>query len=188
MALVAASAPAASAFAADPEAGGSPSILTGDIGNVFWTLLIFICVLVVLRKFAWNPILQALNAREKFIADSLASAQKDRQEAEQVLKDYSAKIDKAREDATEIVEEGRRDAEVVQKRIQAEARQEADAMLTRAKREIEIARDNAVKELYDQTVSLATSVAGKIVRRELTAGDHRGLLEESLAEMGRLRE
>lgn len=172
--------------AAGHGASEPPDILAGDLGNVFWTLLIFFTLLFVLRMTAWKPILRALDNREKFITDSLESAKREREEAERVLKEYTRKVEKAREEATAIVEEGRRDAEDVRKRIHTEAKQEADAMIDRAKKEIGLARDHAVKELYDQTVVLATAVAGKIVRKELGAGDHRALIDESLAEIGRL--
>jgi len=104
-----------------------------------------------------------------------------------LLADYTKKIDQARGDATAIVEEGRRDAEEVRKRIHAEAKGEADAMVARAKKEIEMARDDAVKQLYDRTVQLATNVAGKIVRKELSPGDHKRLLDESLAELSQVK-
>jgi len=167
------------------EAHAQPSLFAGDIGNFIWTLVIFLILLIVLGKFAWKPILKALQDREKFITDSLATAKKERDDAARMLAEYQAKIDHAREEATAIVEEGKRDAEAVRKRIHGEARGEADAMIARAKREIEIARDDALKALYDQSVMLATTMAGKIVRKQLNAGDHRQLIDESLAEMGR---
>src|SRR3990172_3198914 len=99
------------------EGGEGPSLFTGDLGNVFWSLVTFFAVLVVLGKFAWKPILGALQKREDFIRECLAQAKRDRDEAEKRLKEYSEKIVAARSEATPIVEEGRRDAEVVKRRI-----------------------------------------------------------------------
>lgn len=166
--------------------GGENGLFIGDLGNAIWTLVIFLLVLVVLGKFAWGPILKVLKSREEFIRESLSSAKQEREESERLLKEYTEKINKAREEATAIVEEGRRDAEEVRKRIHSEARSEAEAIATRAKKEIEIARDDAVKQLHDQTILLATSVAGKMIRRELSAADHQALLDESLSELERL--
>jgi F-type H+-transporting ATPase subunit b len=158
----------------------------GNFVNSVVTLIVFITVLVVLRKFAWGPILSGLQKREAFIRDSLAEAKKDRADAEKRLAEYTEQLNRAREEATAIVDEGRRDAEVVRQRIQSEARTEADAMIERAKREIGLARDAALKDLYDQTAEMATTVAGKVIRKQLSTEEHDRLLADSLDELGRL--
>jgi F-type H+-transporting ATPase subunit b len=172
------------ALAAD--GGDQVSLFSGDLGNAVWTLLIFLLVILVLGKFAWGPILQVLNNREKFIRDSLAEAKRGREEAKQTLADYTKKLEEAREEATAIVEEGRRDAEEVRKKILAEAKADSAAVTKRARREIEIARDDAVKQLHDHTILLATNIAGKIVRKELSPGDHGELVDQALTEMGEM--
>ncbi len=178
--------PASSALAsaeAGEAAGDKPSLMHWDFGAALWSIAVFVVLLTVLRKFAWKPILQGLSQREEFIRDSLASAKREREESERVLKEYTEKIHHAREEATAIVEEGRRDAEEVRKRIHGEAKKEADAMIARARREIEIARDDAVKQLHDQSVLLATEIAGRLIRRQLQPQDHQRLLDESLEEL-----
>lgn len=161
----------------------SPGIWEGGIGNSIITLIIFLGVVVLLGKFAWTPLLKVLRERETAIRTSLEDAKRERIAAEKLLADYKRQIDKAREEATAIVDEGRRDAEVVRKRIQDEARQEAGEMLDRAKREINLARDAAIKELYDRTVDLATEVASGIVKKSLSAEDHRHLVTDTLERM-----
>ncbi len=168
---------------ASGEGGAEPSLFAGDYGNAIWTLVIFVTVIFVLGKFAWGPILKGLQQREEFIRDSLTSAKTEREEARNLLNEYTDQLNKAREDASAIVDEGRRDAEEVKKRVAQEARVEADAIISRAKREIELARDSAVKELHSRTIELAASVAGKIVRRQLTPADHKDLLDEAIADM-----
>lgn len=165
---------------------GSPSLFAGDLGNLIWTLVIFVLVLVVLGKFAWGPILKVLQTREEFIRDSLTKAKEEREESHRALADYMAQIEKAKDEATAIVDEGRRDAEEMRKRIQAEAKAEAQAIAERAKRDIGLARDHAVKQLHDEVIVLAASVAGKMIRREVNAEEHKSLLDESLAELGRM--
>ena len=177
---------AGSALAAE-GGGDSPSLFTGDLGNVLWSLLTFVAVLVVLGKFAWKPILGALQKREDFIRESLHKAKHDRDEAEARLKEYMVKIEAARAEASAIVQEGRRDGEVLKQRIEEKAREEADAMIQRAKREIGIATDTAVKDLYSLTASLATDVASRIIRKELNAADHQRLVAEALDELGAVR-
>ncbi len=163
--------------------GGENNIFAGDIGNVLWTLLIFALVLVVLGKYAWGPMLDSLKAREDFIRESLETAKKDRDRAELRLKEYDDKLTEARAEATSIVEEGRRDAEVLRQRIDEEARSEAEKMIDRAKREIGIAKETAVKELYTLSGTLATDIATRIVGRELKAEDHERLIEQSISEL-----
>ncbi len=173
----------ASSSAFGSEGGEGPNLFTGDLGNVFWSLLTFAAVLVVLGKFAWRPILSALQKREDFIRDSLAHAKRDRDEAEKRLKEYTDKIVAARAEATAIVDEGRRDAEVLKRRIEDESKVEAKANLDRARREIQIATDTAVKELYLLSAKLATDVAAKIIRKELNPREHERLIEESINEL-----
>ena len=98
--------------------GGGENIFSGNLGNALWTLVIFGVTLFILGKYAWGPLLEGLQQREQFIHDSLAEAKRDRDEAEERLKEYAAKLDQARAEATGIVEEGRRDAEVVKARIE----------------------------------------------------------------------
>ena len=166
------------------EGGGEQSTLfTGDLGNIVWSLITFFVVLAVLGKFAWGPILSALQKREAFIRDSLAQAKRDREDAERQLKEYTEKLVAARAEATAIVDEGRRDAEVLKRKIEDDAKVEAQASLDRAKREIALATDTAVKELYTISAKLAMEVAGKIIRKELNAGEHERLISESIDEL-----
>ncbi|HEX3131713.1 MAG TPA: F0F1 ATP synthase subunit B [Thermoanaerobaculia bacterium] len=172
---------AAPALAQEAEHGGEASSpFAGDIGNALWTLVIFGIVVIVLGKFAWGPILNALQARETFIREALETAKRDRDEAELRLKEYEDRLAQARAEATAIVDEGRRDALVTKQRIEEEAQREADKRLERAKREIQIATETATKELYQLSTRLATEMAGKVIGRELNPQDHERLIAESL--------
>ncbi len=175
---------AAPVMASGDGAEGGSTLFTGDLGNILWTLVTFVIVLVLLGKFAWGPILGALQKREEFIRDSLEQAKKDREAAEARLKEYSDKLQTAREEASAIVEEGRRDALVVKEKIDADTKAEAEALIDRAKREISIATETAVKELYGLTAKIATDAAARIIRKELSPSDHERLIAESIAELG----
>lgn len=173
----------AAAFAEEGHGGGAANPFAGDVGNALWTMVIFVIVLVVLGKFAWGPILSALQKREDFIRESLENAKRDRDEAQRVLKEYSDKIISARAEATEIVDEGRRDADAVRHKIEEQAKSEAQAMLERAKREIGIARDTAVKEIYTHSAKLAVDMASRIMRKELNSKEHERMISESIDEI-----
>jgi F-type H+-transporting ATPase subunit b len=172
----------AAAFAAE-HGEESPNLFAGDLGNAVWTLVIFAVVVLVLGKFAWGPVLKALQARESFILESLEKAKREREEAEARLREYEERLAQARTEATAIVEEGRRDADVLKTKILEEARGEAEKERERTRREIRIATDTATKELYTLAARLATDMAGRIVRKELTPQDHDRLIAESIAEL-----
>ena len=167
-------------------AEGESNLFAGDIGNAVWTLVIFVLVIVVLGKFAWTPLLEALQKREDFIRDSLEEAKDDRLAAEAQLKEYEAKLATAQGEATEIIEEAKRDAETLRTRLEEKAREESENILDRARREIDIAKQSAVKELYSTSAQLATDIAGRVLQRELTPADHERLIQESIGELENL--
>lgn len=171
---------AAPAFAAEEKLGGP---FSGDIGNALWTVLTFVLVLVVLGRFAWGPLLKSLQARENFIREALDKADQDRREAEARLKEYHDKLAAARAEASAIVDEGRRDADVLKHKIEEDAKREADQLIERAKREIGIAQETATKELYTLSAKLATGIAAKILEREIGPQDHERLIAESIANL-----
>lgn len=180
-----------------PEGGGAghaaaehevSSPFAGALINSITTIVIFVLLLVVLGKFAWGPILTALQKREEFIQNSLDQAKKDRQEAEANLRALTERLNKARDEASSIVEAGRRDAEAVRRDVETQARTEADAMVDRAKREIGTARDAAVRDLYESAADMATEIATRIIRKEISGTDHQRMIQESLDELRKLQE
>lgn len=165
------------------EGSGAAQLFEGGIGNSIITLIIFSIVVAVLGRYAWPRLIRTLDERESQIRGTLEQARRERIEAEKLLAEYRRQIDQAREEATAIVEEGRRDATEVRRRIQEEARREAQEMINRAKREIQLARDAAIKELYDRSADLAVELASGIIARSLTVEDHRRLVSETLERM-----
>jgi len=162
---------------------GENNLFAGDVGNVLWTLVSFGLVMIVLGKFVWGPLTEMIQKREEFILDSLETAKSHRESAEARLEELESRLNDARAEATALVDEGRRDAEVVRQKIEADAKDEAEKMVERAKREIGIARETAVKELYELSGNIAASIAGRIVGRELDAKDHSRLISEALEQL-----
>jgi len=179
--LTAPAAIAAAAPAESPEAANN--VFAGDIGNALWTVVIFVLVLVVLGKFAWGPLLAGLQAREAYIRESLETARRDRTEAESRLREYEEKLAASRAEATAIIEEGRRDAEAVRRKIEEHAKQESAKMIERARREIDAAATEATRQLYALSAHLATELASRIIGRELDPKDHERLIAESIADI-----
>ena len=169
------------------EGGAAVSPFAGNFGNALWTLVIFILVVLLLGKYAWGPILNALRRREEFIRTSLSQAQKDRQSAEAKLEEYAAQLKSAKTDAEAVVEQARRDAEIARLKIREEAQNEADALIERAKSEIDLARTTAIKDVYEVGAQLATNAAAKILGREVDAREHERLIAESIEELSARR-
>lgn len=164
----------------------SPTLFTGDLGNIIWSLATFLLVLFVLGKFAWKPILGALKKREDFIRESLQAARREREASEARLREYTEKLNAARAEATAIVEEGRRDAEEVKRKIEETARAESAAMIERARREITIATETAVKELHTRAANLAVAAASRVIRKQLDAREHERLIRDSIADLDKV--
>jgi F-type H+-transporting ATPase subunit b len=183
LASFALAAPAFAAEAAHGAEGGSLSPFAGDLGNAIWTLVIFALVVFVLGKYAWGPMLSGLQARENFIRESLEKAERDRKESEARLREYEERLAASRAEATAIVDEARRDAEVVKRKIEQDGKAEYDRMIERAKREIGIATEAATRELYTVSARLATEMASRVLGREVTAQDQERLIAESIAEL-----
>jgi F-type H+-transporting ATPase subunit b len=184
-ALLAAPAAAAAAIADAPAPSpeAASNVFAGDIGNALWTVVIFVLVLVVLGKFAWGPLLAGLQAREAYIRESLETARRDRTEAESRLREYEDKLAASRTEATAIIDEGRRDAEAVKRKIEEQAKEESAKMIERARREIDAAATEATRQLYALSAHLATELAARIIGRELDPKDHERLIEESIADI-----
>lgn len=176
--LPAAAALLAPAVALAAEAGAGWSPFEGNFGNFLWTLVTLLVVYWVLRKYAWKPLLDGLQSREKFIEDSLNEAATKRDQAEDLLREHEARLAATRDEIEALLDEARRDAKVLREREEAKARDEAKAILDRAKREIDIAADTAVKRLYEHAAELSTAAAAKILEREINAADHDKLVGE----------
>jgi F-type H+-transporting ATPase subunit b len=168
------------ATAAEAAEGGGWNPLQGDFGNFVWTVVVLLLVFWVLSKYAWGPLLGLLQGREDFIRSSLEQAKGERDQARVLLGEYEAKLASAREEIDAMIDEARRDAASLREREEAAAKGEARQILDRARREIELAKDTAVADLYERATALSTLAAGKILERELTGTDHQRLIDESI--------
>ena len=181
---------AAPSFAADPahgDAHATPELLKADWYVAAATVVAFVLLLVILTKTAWKPILAGLQAREKGIRDQIEGAEKANADAKALLADYQTKVAKANEEARSIVEEGRRDAEALKAKLEGDARAEAQKERDRAIRDIELARQQALKDIYDEVATLSTDVASRILQQRLDPQSHRKLVDDAVASYERSR-
>jgi len=162
--------------------GAPPSLVDSHVDLALWTLFVFLGLLLVLWKFAWNPILDGLDKREKRIAESIDGAQSAKLAAESELQQYQAKLAGADAEAAVIIAEARKDADALRERRLAEAAEEAQRIRDRAVAEIQAAKDAVVRELAESSVDSAVSLAGNIVGRTLSKDDHADLVQKSLGQ------
>jgi F-type H+-transporting ATPase subunit b len=154
-----------------------------DIPLGIWSIVVFVILLVVLKKYAWGPILEGLQKREHNIASAVEDAQRARDEAQRLRDQLQREVDHAQEKVRDILDEGRKHARQATEEMIAKARSEIQTERERLRREIEMARDQALQELWKQTAHLATMISAKAIRRQLTEEDHRRLVDEALTEL-----
>jgi F-type H+-transporting ATPase subunit b len=159
------------------EAGGG-GLFSLSAGLMIWTVVIFTGLLLVLWRFAWGPILAAVEAREKGIQDSLDEAKSRQEEAEKLLEEHKAQLADARRQAGEILAEGREAGDRLKKELEGKAREESEAILIRARAEIEREKDAALDTLRKESVDLALAAASKLLHTKLDGELDRKLVME----------
>lgn len=167
------------------EKKSGPQIFTPvRLDLTLWTLVVFLLLCWVLKKYAWAPILGGLQKREGTIQSALDEAQRTRAEAQRLREDLQGQMNRAHETVRELLEEARRDSQHTKDEMMASARNEIQAERDRLRREIGSARDQALQEIWKQAGQLATQISSKVIRRELNGEDHRRLVDEALTELG----
>jgi F-type H+-transporting ATPase subunit b len=159
-----------------------PELLQLDFGSELWVLGIFLIVVIILYKTAWKNVLVGLKAREERIRTDIADAEAARRKAEDTLKEYDKRLADADKKVREIIDKATIDAEQIGTSLRMKAQQEAEEVKDRATKEIEAAKRNALSEIYEQSANLATSIAEKIIRRNLNADDQRDLVKQGIDE------
>ncbi len=166
--------------AAAQEAGHSTDLLAPSGGLMFWTLLIFIGLLVILSRFAFKPLIAAVEARERSLEEAIEGAKRDREAAAQALAAQQAQIETARAEAQRLIAEGRMVAEKMRAELLEDGRAQQQEMLDRARREIVAERERAVAQIRREAVDLAIAGASRVIERNLDAETNRKLVEEFL--------
>jgi F-type H+-transporting ATPase subunit b len=153
-------------------------------GLLAWTVLTFVLLLVVLKKVAWGPILDALEARENEIKDALNAAEKAREEAERVSSDYEDAIRKAQAEAQQIISDAKTAGEKVKLDLEAIASVKADEIIEKAKAQIDAERVKVISEIKTVAVEISLSAAAKVIEKNLDSDDNRKLVNEALEGIG----
>jgi len=163
------------------ETGPSGDLLTPVGGLMFWTLVTFVILFAILGKLVFPKITAAVEAREKALEEAIEGAKRDREEAARVLAEQLKQIEAARLEAQKIIVEGRQAGEKVRATMIEETHQQQQAMLERARREIEMEKEKAIAELRREAIELAIAGAGKVIERNLDDDANREIVESFLA-------
>jgi F-type H+-transporting ATPase subunit b len=163
--------------------GGGTFLVTPSLGLMIWTLLAFAITLLILRKFAFPRIAEALDKRRRAIDESLDASQRARDEAEKLLREYRSRLKEARGQADEIVVRARRNAESTEEQAKKDGQREREEMIERAKRDIQAETERSLDEIRRQVADLTVLATEKVTRKSLTEDDQHRLVEEALSEV-----
>jgi len=151
-----------------------------SFGLFFWQMILFVLLLLLLKKFAWGPILSALNDREEGIKNALDAAEKARLEMQNLQSDNQKLLQEARSERETMIKDAREIKEKMISDAKEEAKIEADKMITNAQAAIESEKKAAIVEIKNQVASLSIDIAEKVVKSELADKDKQLKLVESM--------
>ena len=154
-----------------------------DPGLFIWTIVTFLVLLALLAKFAWRPLLEALDTRQNAIRKSLDDAQQARQELERLNAESAQIIARSRQEADAIITQSRADGDRLREEIRHKARAEADLIVKNAERQIQLETSRALQQIRHEAVELSVMIASKIIQRNLTREDNERLIDEALRQV-----
>jgi F-type H+-transporting ATPase subunit b len=154
-----------------------------DPGLFIWTIATFLVLLMLLTKFAWKPLLQALDSRQEAIRKSLDDAQQARQEMERLKQEAAHIIRQGRVEAESIISQSRSDAERLRGEMRQRAKADSDAIVKNAERQIQLETTRALQQIRHEAVDLSVMIASKIIQRNLSKEDNQKLIDEALEQV-----
>jgi len=158
-------------------------LIQPDPGLFIWTILTFLVLLFLLAKFAWGPLLKALEERQETIRKSLDDADQARQELERLHQESAQIIAEARGEAQSIVANSRAAADTVREDLKQKAKEEAEALVRGAQRQIQLETARAIQQIRHEVVDLSLAVASKLIKKNLTQEDNDALIQDSLTQI-----
>lgn len=169
------------ALAQEQHAASGP--LTVEGGLMFWTVVVFLVLLLILKRFAYPALLGAVEARERALQELLDSAERNRAESEALLAEHKKLLAEARTQAHALLVEARTRAEKERALAMEKTLQEQQQLLERARRDIVAERDRAIAELRGEAVELSLAAASKLIGERLTSETDRKLVQEYLSRL-----
>ncbi|WP_407656468.1 F0F1 ATP synthase subunit B [Massilibacterium senegalense] len=159
-------------------------VVSINLGDIIAQLVAFIILAVLLKKYAWGPLVEVMKKREEHIANEIDTAEQQRKEAEQFLTSQRAELDKARDEAKAIIEGAKKLGEQQGADLIAEARAEAGRLKEQAKDEIRQEKEQALAAVREQVASLSVLIASKVIEKELDEASQQQLISDYLKQVG----
>ena len=150
---------------------------------MIWTLALFGFTMWVLSRVALPRIGEALERRANAIRESIDAAERQRQEADQLLSEYRERLKEAREQADDIIARSRKAAEAVTAEAIAEGKERREALVAAARRDIETETRRSLEQIRKEVADLTVLATEKVTRKALDSEDHKRLIEEALEEV-----
>jgi F-type H+-transporting ATPase subunit b len=164
------------------EEGGS-FLVSPNVGLMLWTLIAFGVSMLILKKFAFPAIGEALDKRAATIDESLNAAVRTKEEAEELLEEYRARLKEAREQAEDIVARSRKAADTTLEEARSAAKEYGEEQRAATLKDIEAAKQLALDDIRKEVADLTVIATEKVTRKSLDDDDHRRLIEEALGEV-----
>jgi len=165
------------------DAGGLPPFLRFDPGVWIWTVLVFVTLLLILRKMAWKPILASIDEREKTIKNSLEQANRIQEESKRISSEQNKILAEAKAEANAMVQSAKQSAEELRRKLEQSAQEEKARIIASAKLEIEASKRAAVSELRKTTAELSIKIAEKLIQSNLDDAKQRALVDQLINEV-----
>jgi len=158
-------------------------LIQPDPGLFIWTIVTFLVLLALLAKFAWRPLLQALESRQERIQKSLEDAERARQELERLQQESAKIMQQARIEAESIVTQTRADAERLREELKQKAKDEADNILRNAQQQIQLQTRQAIQQIRHEVADIAVLLASKLLERNIAKEDNARLIDDTLKQI-----
>jgi len=169
------------------EGGGEASNpMAADLLPMITAIIVFGAAFWILARHVWPRITHGLDERERKIKDEIQSAEEAREQARAALQEYEQNLSQAREEAAQMIAKAKSEAKAAGEELRRKNEEELGRMKQRATQEIEAAKQNAITELHDRASELASTMAAKILEREINADDQQRLIEQSLDQLAEL--
>ncbi len=158
-------------------------LIQPDPGLFIWTIVTFLVLLALLAKFAWRPLLQALESRQERIRKSLEDAERARQELERLQQESAKIMQQARIEAESIVTQTRADAERLREELKQKAKDEADNILRNAQQQIQLQTRQAIQQIRHEVADIAVLLTSKLLERNIAKEDNKRLIDDTLKQI-----
>ena len=154
-----------------------------DPGLFIWTIVTFVVLVSLLAKFAWGPLLSALESRRELIAKSLEDADRAKVELERLQQESAQILRKARMEAEAVITQSRSDAEKLRDQLKQQAKEEADNILRNAQQQIQLQTREALRQIRHEVADLSVGIASKLLERNVSNEDNKRLIDQTLKEI-----